>query len=124
MYRSMVSVLGIMAATGSFAAHHEEPEPMVAEVYECSLSNGVTADDVAALGASEFADFVAEHDISMTSFLWKPSQSARNTVTPMCAGSITSQPGPIISPAMLRGASMAERLPRKLTSWCRVAGLI
>lgn len=71
MYRLIVSVLGVMLATGSFAAHHEEPEPMVAEVYECSLNNGVTADDVAALGAGEFADFVAEYDISMTSFLWE-----------------------------------------------------
>jgi hypothetical protein len=71
MYRLIVSVLGVMLATGSFAAHHEEPEPMVAEVYECSLNNGATADDVAALGAGEFADFVAEYDISMTSFLWE-----------------------------------------------------
>ena len=71
MYRTIVSLMGILLSTGSFAAHHEEPEPMVAEVYECTLNDGVTADDVAAMGSSDFADFVAEHDISMTSFLWE-----------------------------------------------------
>ena len=42
MYRTIVCLLGILLSTGSFAAHHEEPEPMVAEVYECSLNDGVT----------------------------------------------------------------------------------
>ena len=71
MYKAIVSLLTISLSTISFAAHHEEPEPMVAEVYECTLTDGVTADDVAALGSGEFADFVAKHDISMTSFLWE-----------------------------------------------------
>ena len=71
MYRSVVFLMGALLSTVSLAAHHEEPEPMVAEVYECSLNAGVTADDVAAMGSSDFADFVAEHDISMTSFLWE-----------------------------------------------------
>ena len=52
MYRTIVSLLCILLSTGSFAAHHEEPEPMVAEVYECALNAGSTADDVAALGPS------------------------------------------------------------------------
>ena len=63
--------MGVLLSTVSPAAHHEEPEPMVAEVFECSLNTGVTADDVAAMGSSDFADFVAQHDISMTSFLWE-----------------------------------------------------
>ena len=69
MNRSLVFLMGALLSTVSLAAHHEEPAPMVAEVYECSLNAGVTADDVAAMGSSDFADFVAEHDISMTSFL-------------------------------------------------------
>lgn len=71
MYRTIVFLLGILLSEGSFAAHHEEPEPMVAEVYECSLNDDVTADDVAALGSSDFADFAAKYDINMTSFLWE-----------------------------------------------------
>ena len=71
MYRTIVSLLCILVSTGGFAAHHEEPEPMVAEVYECALNAGVTADDVAALGSSEFADLVAKYDLNMTTFLWE-----------------------------------------------------
>ena len=71
MYRMIVSLLCILLSTGSFAAHHEEPEPMVAEVYECELNAGFTADDVAALGSSDFADLVAKYDLNMTTFLWE-----------------------------------------------------
>ena len=46
MYRALVFFMGAVFSTVSLAAHHEEPEPMVAEVYECSLNAGVTADDV------------------------------------------------------------------------------
>ena len=53
-------------STASFAAHHEEPEPMVAEVYDCSLNDGVSAGDVVALGSGDFADFVGKHDLNMT----------------------------------------------------------
>ncbi len=71
MYRTIVSLLCILLSTGSFAAHHEEPDPMVAKVYECALNAGVTADDVAALGSSDFADLVAKYDLNMTTFLWE-----------------------------------------------------
>lgn len=57
---------------GSFAAHHEEPEPQVGEVYECKLCDGVTADDVAALGSGDFADLVAKYDLNMTTFNGRP----------------------------------------------------
>ena len=55
MYRMIVSLLGILLSTGSFAAHHEEPTPEVAEVYECLLKDGVTAGDIVALGAGRQA---------------------------------------------------------------------
>ena len=71
MYRTILSLLCILLSTGSFAAHHEEPEPMVAEVYECALNAGFTADDVAALGSSDFADLVSKYDLNMTTFLWE-----------------------------------------------------
>ena len=48
MYRTIVSLLGILVSTCSFAAHHEEPEPEVAAIYECTLNDGFTADAVAA----------------------------------------------------------------------------
>ena len=71
MYRTIVSLLGIFLSAGSFAAHHEEPEPMVAEVHECTLNAGATAGDVVALGSGDFADFVGEHELNMTTFLWE-----------------------------------------------------
>ena len=54
MYRSLVFLMGALLSTVSFAVHHEEPEPMVAEVYECSLNAGVTADDIAAMGSKPY----------------------------------------------------------------------
>ena len=71
MYRMIVSLLGIFLSAGSFAAHHEEPAPEVAEVYECLLNDGVTAGDIVALGAGDFASFVGEHELNMTTFLWE-----------------------------------------------------
>ena len=66
MYRTIVCLVGILLSTSSFAAHHEEPAPMVAEVYECSLNDGVTAGDVVALGSGDFAKFVGKYDLDMT----------------------------------------------------------
>ena len=71
MCRMIVSLLGIFLSAGSFAAHHEEPEPEVAEVYECLLNDGVTAGDIVALGAGDFASFVGKHELNMTTFLWE-----------------------------------------------------
>ena len=71
MYRMIVSLLGIFLSAGSFAAHHEEPAPEVAEVYECLLNDGVTAGDIVALGAGDFASFVGKHELNMTTFLWE-----------------------------------------------------
>jgi len=53
------------------AAHHEEAMPQVAEIYDCNLNEGVTADQLAALGAGDFAALVEKHDLNMTSFLWE-----------------------------------------------------
>ena len=71
MYRLILPLLGILVSTGTFGAHHEEPEPMVAEVYECTLNDGVTADDVAAMGSSDFADLVAKHSLNMARVLMR-----------------------------------------------------
>ena len=71
MYRMIVSLLGICLSAGSFAAHHEEPAPEVAEVYECLLNDGVTAADIVALGVGDFASFVGKHELNMTTFLWE-----------------------------------------------------
>ncbi|GIS01867.1 MAG: hypothetical protein CM15mP103_04180 [Gammaproteobacteria bacterium] len=50
MYRTIVSLMGILLSTGSFAAHHEEPEPMVAEVYECTRQQCLFADSICCNG--------------------------------------------------------------------------
>ena len=71
MYRMIVSLLGIFLSAGSFAAHHEEPEPEVAEVYECLLNEGVTAGDIVALGAGDFTSFAGKHELNMNTFLWE-----------------------------------------------------
>ncbi len=71
MCRTIVSLLGIFLSAESFAAHHEEPEPMVAEVYDCALNDGVTAGDIVELGSGDFASFVGKHELNMTTFLWE-----------------------------------------------------
>ena len=71
MCRRILSLLGIFLSAESFAAHHEEPEPMVAEVYDCALNDGVTAGDIVELGSGDFASFVGKHELNMTTFLWE-----------------------------------------------------
>ena len=39
------------------ADHHAEPEPMIAEIFECTLNDGATANDVLALGKKDFNKF-------------------------------------------------------------------
>ena len=70
--KTVLTVLGcLFMATTAFSAHHEASEPQVAELYDCTLNEGVTAGDVAALGAGDFAAFAEKHELNMTSFLWE-----------------------------------------------------
>ena len=53
------------------ADHHAEPEPMIAEIFECTLNDGATANDVLALGKKDFNKFVASNDLNMNAYLWE-----------------------------------------------------
>ena len=45
--------------------------PVIAELYECSLNDGVSPDQVVALGQGDFAQFVADNDLTMNTYLWE-----------------------------------------------------
>lgn len=76
----------LLLAGSVFAAHHEEASPQVAEIYDCNLKEGVTADQLAALGAGDFADLVKKHDLNMTAFLWRRCPLTNPTIRSMFVG--------------------------------------
>lgn len=53
------------------ADHHAEPSPMIAEIFECTLNNGATANEVLALGQNNFKKFVAANKLTMNAYLWE-----------------------------------------------------
>ena len=63
----------LLLAGSVVAAHHEEAMPQVAEIYDCNLNEGVTADQLAALGAGDFAALVEKHDLNIEELLQKSS---------------------------------------------------
>ena len=46
-------------------------EPIIAEVYECTLNDGVFPDQVVAIGQGNFAAFAVENDLNMNTYLWE-----------------------------------------------------
>ena len=53
------------------ADHHAEPAPMIAEIFECTLNEGATANEVLALGQNNFKNFVASNKLSVNTYLWE-----------------------------------------------------
>lgn len=45
MFKKILTISSILLSTSVLAAHHEET-PMIAEIYECSLNEGVMVSDV------------------------------------------------------------------------------
>lgn len=45
--------------------------PVIAQLYECSLNDGVSPDQVIALGQGDHAEFAADNDLTMNTYLWE-----------------------------------------------------
>lgn len=62
--------VSVFAAT-SFAAHHEEPAPMIAEIYACTLNDGYTTGDLVSFAREDFKAFADKHQMAMNTFIWE-----------------------------------------------------
>lgn len=63
--------LTLSVSISAYADDHLSASPIIAEIYECSLNDGVMAGDVVALGKGEFAKFASRNDLSMNTYLWE-----------------------------------------------------
>ena len=70
MRSKLILFLGCILPIGVFADDHA-PTPNIAAVYECTLMDGVSADNLAAYGKGEFKSWVDENNYNVDSFLWE-----------------------------------------------------
>ena len=63
--------LSMALSASANADDHMSSEPVIAEIYECTLNDGVSPDQVVALGQGDFAAFVADNKLNMNTYLWE-----------------------------------------------------
>ena len=71
MRRFILSIALAALSISANADHHSAEGPRLAEIYACTLNQGVSAADVVALGSGEFRQFAESHELQMNSFLWE-----------------------------------------------------
>jgi hypothetical protein len=49
----------------------DNPAPVIAEIYECTLNEGVSATDLVAFGSDEVGRFTRKNDVQMHAYLWE-----------------------------------------------------
>ena len=64
-------VLAMTLSASAGADDHMPSAPVIAELYECSLNDGVSPDQVVALGQGNFAKFAADNGLTMNTYLWE-----------------------------------------------------
>ena len=68
----LTAVVLAMTLSASASADDNMPSaPVIAELYECSLNDGVSPDQVVALGQGDFAKFAADNGLTMNTYLWE-----------------------------------------------------
>lgn len=70
MFKKILTVSSILLSTSVLAAHHEET-PMIAEIYECTLNDGVMVSDLVDFARSDFKAFADKNDLAMNTFIWE-----------------------------------------------------
>ena len=70
MFKKILTVSSILLSTSVLAAHHEET-PMIAEIYECSLNEGVMVSDLVDFARSDFKAFADANSFAMNTFIWE-----------------------------------------------------
>lgn len=70
MFKKILTVSSLVLSTSVFAAHHEET-PMIAELYDCTLNEGVMAADVVDFARSDFKAFADANKLAMNTFIWE-----------------------------------------------------
>lgn len=63
--------LSMALSASANADDHMSSEPVIAEIYECTLNDGVSPYQVVALGQGDFAAFVADNKLNMNTYLWE-----------------------------------------------------
>jgi hypothetical protein len=70
MFKRLLVAGALSLSVSAIAAHHEET-PMISEIYECSLNDGVAVSQVVDFARSDFKAFADKNDFAMNSFIWE-----------------------------------------------------
>ena len=65
------AVLAKALTASASADEHMPSTPVIAQLYECSLNDGVSPDQVVALGQGDYAEFAADNDLTTNTYLWE-----------------------------------------------------
>ena len=70
MIRLLLILLGLVGFSGYVASDDHQPSSVVVEVYECTLNDGASAEDLADFGGTDFKKFVNKNKLLLNSYLW------------------------------------------------------
>ena len=70
MIRLLLILLGLVGFSGYVASDDHQPSSVVVEVYECTLNDGASAEDLADFGGTDFKKFVNKNKLVLNSYLW------------------------------------------------------
>ena len=70
MFKHAFAASVITLSASVMAAHHEEA-PMIAEIYDCTLNEGVAVAEVVDFARTDFKAFADKNDLAMNTFIWE-----------------------------------------------------
>ena len=63
--------LSMALSTSANADDHMSSEPVIDEIDECTVNEGVSPEQVVAIGQGDFAAFFADNELNMNTYLWE-----------------------------------------------------
>ena len=69
MIRILLILVGLVGLSSYARADDHQPSSVVVEVYECTLNDGATAEELASFGKADFKKFVNKNKLMLNSYL-------------------------------------------------------
>jgi len=69
--KKLLTALACLLPFGAMADTPTPPAPAIAEIFECTLNEGVSAADVATFGRKEVRSFTRKNEVPMHAYLWE-----------------------------------------------------
>ncbi|MDG1205915.1 MAG: hypothetical protein P8N51_11145 [Pseudomonadales bacterium] len=69
--KKLLLILACLLPISVVADDHVPVEPIISAIYECTLNEGVSVDDVVAFGSGAVKKFASKNELAMNSYLWE-----------------------------------------------------